>query len=185
MFCAEEQQRLFWFLRSCVSGPASNWGGVWGVRLSPGPEGSEVGLETGGAGSALPCSQPAWIRCIKNICGLSERPPSSPRLHKQRAPRDWLLPQAQALHLDKKVESFRGGTLIANPKCSFEFFFSSKFTHSWCIQMVKQSLCAALLPLKVLSLSCPNHNNCKIHHRVYVLSYTQYLKDLQKNSQSA
>lgn len=38
--------------------------------------------------------------------------------------------------------------------------------------MVKQSLCAALLPLKVLSLSCPNHNNCKVHHRVYMLTYT-------------
>lgn len=47
--------------------------------------GSEVRLETQGAVPALPRSYPAWIKCIKNICGSSQPP-----LHKQIVPGDWL-----------------------------------------------------------------------------------------------
>lgn len=127
-FCADEQQRLFSFLRSCVSGPASNlgpeaWDSAWSGGLWSGIRNC----------SALPYSQPVWIRCIKNICGHSKRPPPNP-LHEQRAPWDWLLQlvsvtgSSPSLRKQKKVESFRGGTLIANPKCSFDFFFSRIYT---------------------------------------------------------
>ncbi|KAM7370156.1 hypothetical protein PAMP_011434 [Pampus punctatissimus] len=49
-------------------------------------KGSEVRLETQGAGPALPRSYPAWIRCIKNTCGNPQPP-----LHKQIVPGDWLV----------------------------------------------------------------------------------------------
>lgn len=87
---------------------------VWGVRLVPGLEGSQVWLE------------PAWhptaarIRCIKNICGHSEPPQ-----HEQRACRDWLLWLSSSPSFRRKYKA-----LIANPKCCFAFL-------SWCIKTVK------------------------------------------------
>lgn len=48
--------------------------------------GSEVWSETQGASPALPCSYPAWIRCIKNTCGSPQAP-----LHKQIVPGDLLM----------------------------------------------------------------------------------------------
>lgn len=66
---------------------------VWGVRLFPGLEGSQVWLEPARHPSA------ARIRCIKNICGHS----APPSMSKERAGTgycDW----AQALHLEKSTK---------------------------------------------------------------------------------
>lgn len=75
----------------------------------------------------LPCSQPAWIRCIKNTCWHSELP-----LHEQRAPRDGLLRlisvagSSPSLRKKNKYKATEEAFLIANPKCNFDFFFFLK-----------------------------------------------------------
>lgn len=184
-FCADEQQRLFSFLRSCVSGPASNlgpeaWGSAWSGGLWRGIQNC----------SALPYSQPALDQVYKKHMWALKASPQTPCMSRELPGTgycNWFQSQALALHLENKKKSrkLQRRHFDCKPKVQFWFFFFPEFTHSWCIKMVKQSLCAALLPLKVLSLSCPNHNNCKVHHRVYMLTYTQNLKDLHKNRKSA
>lgn len=156
--------------------------GAWGLRL---------GLVRRARNcSALPYSQPAWIRCIKDICGHSKRPPPpNPQTpcYEQRAPWDWLLQlvsvtgSSPSLRKQKKVESFRGGTLIANPKCSFDFFFSRIYT----FMMYKNGQTVTLCSIALSESPQFKLSNCKVHHIVYMLTYTQNPKDLHKNHETA